>query len=338
VWVKLTAIPVPFAYIVAKGNFLCDRASYALYFTNDGLQFYIGNNATIVKSPPWTSFVVNRLYNIVGTFDGSSVKLYVNGALIGGTPTTQSIGYDTTTDLLTVGYFDCTGTPILPLSNAALANLCFFDEALSAEMVQDLYETCSPPFCVGSPLVPPVIDGTITDGEWTGAETATIGNGGGIAYLKADANFIYGAFNITGWTVAMGANSQGNLLGFGVWNADNSAPPRPNANGVEFQQATAPANWGGGGPSGTLNGLPSAFRINGVIQTSIPTNLEAKDSFATGHRVWEVKMPISTMTVIDCQVWVVGGINYDGQQHWYPDTFFPSFAGYKPVTLQGPPS
>lgn len=199
-------------------------------------------------------------------------------------------------------------------------------------------DSCDPATgCVNSPvnvIDPPNIDGIISPNEWTGAATATIGNGGGTAYFKADANFIYGAFDITGWTSQEGATSNGNLLGFGVWNEDNSYP----GNGVEFQQATGQANWGNDGQSGTLNGLVSAFRINAQSPpaSSIPTTLEAMDSFGTGHRVWEVKMPISTMTVVDCQVWVVGGINYAGAQHWYPASFFPGYNGYFSVQLQVP--
>jgi hypothetical protein len=179
----------------------------------------------------------------------------------------------------------------------------------------------------------PTIDGSITAGEWIGATTLTIGNGGGTAYVKADTSFIYGAFDITGWTSAMGAASQGNLLGFGVWGANNSYPNPP---GVEFQQSTAAANWGGGGASGTMNGLVSAFRINAQNPpaASIPGSLEAMDSFATGHRVWEVKMPISTMAVsAGDTVYVVGSMNYAGQSHWYPDTFFPGFSGYAPIQV-----
>jgi hypothetical protein len=174
-----------------------------------------------------------------------------------------------------------------------------------------------------------VIDGTITPGEWAGATNAIIGNGGGTASFFADTNFIYGAFDITGWTSAMGAASQGNLLGFGVWAKNNGAV---GGDGVEFQQSTTTAAWGGG-TSGTMNGLLSAFRLDTVIQGSIPGTLEAMDSFATGHRVWEVKMPISTMTIVDNKVWVVGGINYAGQTHWYPDTFFPGFNGYIEVPV-----
>jgi len=178
------------------------------------------------------------------------------------------------------------------------------------------------------------IDGTIGATEWAGATILTIGNGGGTAYVKADTNFIYGAFDITGWTSVMGAASQGNLLGFGVWGADNSYPNPP---GVEFQQATNQANWGGDGNSGTMNGLVSAFRINGQSPpaATIPGTLQAMDSFATGHRVWEVMMPISTMLVsAGDTIWVVGGINYEGQQHWYPDTFMPNYTGYAPITVE----
>jgi hypothetical protein len=176
------------------------------------------------------------------------------------------------------------------------------------------------------------IDGTITAGEWTGAAIYTIGNGGGQAYFKADTSFIYGAFDITGWSSAYGANSQGNLLGFGVWGANNSYPNPP---GVEFQQATDAAAWGGGN-SGTMNGLVSAYRENTVIQGSIHPDLQAMDSFATGHRVWEVKMPISTMGVMPGDtIWVVSGINYEGQSHWTPDYFFPGYSGYAPVVVEG---
>jgi len=179
------------------------------------------------------------------------------------------------------------------------------------------------------------IDGTISSGEWAGATTFTI-QGGGTAYFLADTSFVYAAYDITGWTSAMGAATGGNLLGFGVWKANGSAGT--SGTGVEFQQATNQANWGGGAPSGTLNGLASAFRINGQNPpaASIPASLLAADSFATGHRVWEVKVPIDTMAVsAGDTIWVIGGINYNSTVHWYPagttPNGFPS--SYGPVTL-----
>ena len=162
-----------------------------------------------------------------------------------------------------------------------------------------------------------IVDGTISSGEWTGATTAAI-QGGGTAYFKADTNYVYAAFDVTGWTSAMGAASQGNLLGFGVWGANNGYG---SSNGVEFQQSTTQQAWGGSAPSGTMNGLLSRYAINTVGQGSIPADLLAADSFATGHRVWEVQAPISSMNVhAGDSIWAIGGINYNGVVHWYPAT------------------
>jgi hypothetical protein len=188
----------------------------------------------------------------------------------------------------------------------------------------------------GSAFASITIDGTISTGEWAGATTYTIGNGGGTVSLKADTSYIYGAFDITGWTAAMGAASGGNILGFGVWKANNSYP----GTGVEFQQSTTQQAWGNDGTSGTMNGLVSAFRINAQTPpaASIPSDLLAMDSFATGHRVWEVKMPISSMGVnAGDTIWAIGGINYDKAQHWYPDYFMPNYNGYAPITVSAVP-
>jgi PEP-CTERM motif len=162
-----------------------------------------------------------------------------------------------------------------------------------------------------------VIDGTISSGEWDGATTATIQRGG-TAYFKADTNYVYAAFDITGWTSAMGPASQGNLLGFGVWGANGGFGT---SNGVEFQQSTTQQAWGGEAPSGTMNGLLSRYAINTVRQGSIPPDLLAADSFATGTRVWEVRMSISSMNVsVGDSIWAIGGINYNGNVNWYPAT------------------
>jgi hypothetical protein len=180
-----------------------------------------------------------------------------------------------------------------------------------------------------------VIDGTISSGEWDGATTATIQRGG-TAYFKADTNYIYAAFDITGWTSAMGAASQGNLLGFGVWKVNNGF----GGTGVEFQQSTTAAAWGGGAASGTMNGLQSRYLINNIAQGSIPPDLLAKDSFATGTRVWEVRMQISSMNVsVGDSIWAIGSINYDGKVNWYPATSPTNFpTTYVQIPIEAAPA
>ncbi len=196
---------------------------------------------------------------------------------------------------------------------------------------------------VGRPaLADIVIDGTINAGEWTGAATYTIGTQGtgasvGTAYLRADTNFVYGAFDITGWTSAMGAASGGNLLGIGVQKGLGNYPA---GTWLEFQQSTDAAAWGGGAPSGTMNGLLSRYLVNTVTQ-SIPGNLQAMDSFATGHRVWEVKMSLSSLGLnVGDTIDIVGGINFNSTVHWYPAAFgatpYSSFteANYAHITVE----
>jgi hypothetical protein len=182
------------------------------------------------------------------------------------------------------------------------------------------------------------IDGTISPGEWAGATTVNIFGttaipNGGTAYFRADSSYVYAAYDITGWTATMGANSHGNILGFGVWKANNGYATSP---GVEFAQSTVQAALGGTSNSGTLNGLLSAFRINaGAPEAAIPASLLAADSFAAGHRVWELKIPISTMGVsAGDTIYVIGGINYDGKVHWYPHGTNGAFpANYAPLTV-----
>jgi hypothetical protein len=125
-----------------------------------------------------------------------------------------------------------------------------------------------------------VIDGVISAGEWTGATTVVIGNGGGQGYIVAAGSYLYAAFDVTGWTSAMGASSQGNLLGFGVWKTNGGYGTSP---GVEFQQSTTKAAWGGDGPSGSLNGLESAWRISTVLQ--VRPIMCCWQSFHTTHHV-----------------------------------------------------
>ena len=190
------------------------------------------------------------------------------------------------------------------------------------------------------------IDGTISEGEWTGAAEYTIGTQGtsasvGKAYLRADQNYAYAAFDITGWTATMGAASGGNLLGFGV---QNGVENYPNGTWVEFQQSTTETAWGGdvGVNSGTMNGLVSAYRENTVIQSLIPVDLQAKDSFATGHRVWEVMMSLDFLggLTVGQTIDIVGGINFDKKANWYPAAFgatpYSSFnaANYASITVE----
>jgi hypothetical protein len=97
-WVNSGASPGNFKYIVAKGANDCLVASYGLYTgANGGLEFYASTNrgTSWTLSPDAGQTVWNgKWHNVVGTYDGSSVRLYVDGQQVGsGTPDTAPIGY-----------------------------------------------------------------------------------------------------------------------------------------------------------------------------------------------------------------------------------------------------
>jgi concanavalin A-like lectin/glucanase superfamily protein len=96
-WVK-GGTQKPFVYIVSKGGQSCDAASYGLYTgPGGGLEFYVSQNQALsyTRSPDAGTGVWDSNWHfIVGTYDGSSVRLYVDGKQIdSGTALSGPIGY-----------------------------------------------------------------------------------------------------------------------------------------------------------------------------------------------------------------------------------------------------
>ena len=96
--------PWGIAYVVAKGAFGCSTASYALYTgASGGLYFYIAGTAGRFLSPDaGVGIWDGQWHHVVGTYDGSAVRLYVDGLEIGtGTPASGTLLYSlgTTNDL-----------------------------------------------------------------------------------------------------------------------------------------------------------------------------------------------------------------------------------------------
>jgi hypothetical protein len=134
-WVKSTS-PGNYKYIVAKGANGCLAASFALYTgANGGLQFYVspGQGTSATLSPEAGPTVWNgEWHNVVGTYDGSSVRLYVDGQQVGaGTPDTVPIGYGLPgSNDLTIG--DYTGCPSFNADfSGGIDEVKLFDRALA---------------------------------------------------------------------------------------------------------------------------------------------------------------------------------------------------------------
>ena len=100
-WVKNGGSPGDFRYIVAKGASGCDSAAYGIYTgSNGGLEFYVGNGSTssgtdyVVSPDAGTRIWDGAWHHVVGTFDGNTVRLYVDDTQIGsGTGYSGTIAY-----------------------------------------------------------------------------------------------------------------------------------------------------------------------------------------------------------------------------------------------------
>jgi hypothetical protein len=136
-WVNSSASPGNYKYIVAKGANGCLAASYGLYTgASGGLEFYVSTNqgTSYTLSPDAGQSVWNgKWHNVVGTYDGSSVRLYVDGQQVGsGTPDAAAIGYGLPgSNDLTIG--DYPSCPSLSLDfSGGIDEVKLFDRALAA--------------------------------------------------------------------------------------------------------------------------------------------------------------------------------------------------------------
>ena len=141
-WVKRSGSPGAFKYIVAKGASGCIAASYGLYSGRDGgLIFYVSNGGVDFTLSPdaGTGVWDGNWHHVAGSYDGSSVRLYVDGSQVGtGTPTSNPIGYglSTTNNLVVGSYPGCSGLDF----DGAIDEVKVWSRALSpAEVRADRY-------------------------------------------------------------------------------------------------------------------------------------------------------------------------------------------------------
>ena len=148
-WVNASQSPGDYRYIVSKGANGCLTASYGLYTgPNGGLIFYVSQDGlTGTWSPDAGTGVWNgQWHNVVGTYDGTTVRLYVDGVQVGsGTPATSSIvyGLPTSNDLEIGDYAGCSLD-----FQGSIDNVRIFNRALGSQEINLAYRVSNvlPPF------------------------------------------------------------------------------------------------------------------------------------------------------------------------------------------------
>lgn len=94
--VRANGSPGPFRYIFSKGALACQAASYGLYTgPAGGAAFYISNGTQYALSTQAGDGIWDgRWHLVVGVFDGSELRLFVDGKSAGpAVPTTVSLQY-----------------------------------------------------------------------------------------------------------------------------------------------------------------------------------------------------------------------------------------------------
>jgi hypothetical protein len=109
-WFRGSGTPGSYKYLVAKGSNQCSTASYGIYTgQNGGLLFYVGNGDAYgftVTDDAGQSVWDGKWHNASGTYDGTTVRLFVDGKEIGtGQSRTEPVGYGTPSGNTTLGAY-----------------------------------------------------------------------------------------------------------------------------------------------------------------------------------------------------------------------------------------
>jgi hypothetical protein len=153
-WVQAGASPGRARYILAKGGNGCVASSYGLYTgPHGGLQFYVSqrHGATYRGSPDASTGIWDgEWHHVIGSFDGTTVRLYVDGAQVGsGTPFPGSVSYGlATSNALVIGNYPGCNRP--RTFAGTIGEVEVFDQALTPTQVQAVTPVQNP----GSPSNP----------------------------------------------------------------------------------------------------------------------------------------------------------------------------------------
>jgi outer membrane protein assembly factor BamB len=91
-WLRFTSMPATFTFVTGYGS---DSyyAPYGLFFRAAGqivAQFFLTGG--VLEVPSSVNLAPNTTYHVVGTFDGTTGRIYVNGAQVGSATKTGTIG------------------------------------------------------------------------------------------------------------------------------------------------------------------------------------------------------------------------------------------------------
>ena len=140
IWFKGSTQSTSNTYLISKvAN--SGFKGYALYTggSTDKLVFFIYNGSTWVLTPLGASVMDNNWHHAAATFDGTNLKLYVDGSLYSQTTSSSGITYNAGS--LIIGARDSSNN--LPFSGN-IDEVSIWDSALSSDAVTEIYNSGAP--------------------------------------------------------------------------------------------------------------------------------------------------------------------------------------------------
>src|SRR4029077_4665841 len=131
-WIKPAAIPAAgaFASVATKAE------SYSLQFNGPKLEFTIMQAGTRRRlQAPATAVAVGGIYHVVGTYDGTTQRLYINGAQVNSAALTGAI--TTNTNAFYIGTWNGSAERF----NGVIDEVAVYPTVLSATQVSNHYNT-----------------------------------------------------------------------------------------------------------------------------------------------------------------------------------------------------
>jgi len=213
-WVKINSIG-PNELIVTRNNDAND-AQGSINLSPPGVINFIVTTTNGFKSATSTQTIpINQWTLLTGTYDGSNIKLYINGVLVTTVAETGNINVSSYAGTK-IGYPSLT-------TNGSIDDVRIYNRALSDDEIRQLYNQKKPvlemKFDEGSGTVARDESFNHNDGTISGATWTTGKNGGALAFDGVDdyvdagndnsLNFGTGDFSVDFWVYRTAAGTQG---------------------------------------------------------------------------------------------------------------------------------
>lgn len=138
-WVLFDSVPTSSKGILSKYTTVSDQRSWLLYRTSSEWRLLIspdGTNGFTISSSS-SSVSASQWYHIAGVYDGSTIKLYLDGVEVDSTSYTGGV-YNSSTNVL-IG--DYQGVAFI---DGSVTQPMIFDSALSASDIAEIYNNGIP--------------------------------------------------------------------------------------------------------------------------------------------------------------------------------------------------